>query len=86
MDFTRVVAVVAGAVTPARIAAVFIIAIGLWGLIFGNFSVDSSHETQWRGIDVSLKDRLTIYIPMWVSIGTIVFGGLLMLARQKTGR
>ena len=86
MDFKKVVAVATGVLTPARIAAVLMIAFGVWGLMYGNFSFYSSHATQWRGIDVSLKDSVTIYIPMWASIGAIVIGGLLMLGRQKTDR
>lgn len=70
--------------TPATITAALIIAAGVLGLIYGSFDIYTTHEAQWRGVDMSFRDTATVYIPKWVSAGAIVYGVLLMLATRKS--
>ena len=80
MNRTKIKTVLSNILTPARITAALIIAAGILGLIYGSFDIYTSHEAQWKGVDMSFRDAATVYIPKWVSVVAIVYGVLLMLA------
>jgi hypothetical protein len=42
-----------------------------------------THETKLGPIDISVKDKETVNIPIWASVGAIVIGGVLLLVRTK---
>lgn len=65
------------------ITAAIIIATGIMGLIYGSFDIYTTHEAQWRGVDMSFRDTATVYIPKWICIGAIVYGVLLILAGRR---
>jgi hypothetical protein len=83
MNKMNVMTVMASVLTPARITAVLIIAIGVWCLMYGSFTIYTSHEAQWGSVDLAFKDTATVYIPKWISVAAIVYGVLLMLAHRK---
>ena len=60
------------------------IAAGVLGLVYGGFSyTKETHEAKLGSIELSVKDRETINIPMWAGIGAIVIGGALLLVGGK---
>jgi TRAP-type C4-dicarboxylate transport system permease small subunit len=63
-----------------RIAAVVLIVAGVLGLAYGSFSyTKETHHATLGPIDLSVKDRETINIPVWAGVGAIVVGGVLLL-------
>ena len=56
------------------------IAIGMLALVYGGFSyTKETHETRIGPLELSVKDKETVDVPVWAGIGTIVVGGFLLL-------
>lgn len=64
----------------ARIAAVVLIVAGVLGLVYGGFSyTKETHEAKLGPIALSVKDKETVSVPVWASVGAIAIGGLLLV-------
>ena len=71
---------------PVRIVAVLLIVAGLLGLAYGGFSYTKDTTVVKLGpIEVSAKERQTVNVPMWVGIGAIAIGGLLLVLDRRKG-
>lgn len=69
-----------------KIAAIVLIVVGILGLAYGSFSyTKDTHEAKLGPIELSVKDKQTINVPVWAGIGAIVIGGALLLfgSRKK---
>jgi len=67
-----------------RMAAIFLIIAGGLGLAYGGFSyTKETHETKIGPIEIAVKDKETVNIPMWAGFGAIVIGALLLTIREK---
>lgn len=67
-----------------KIAAIVLIAAGVLGLVYGGFSyTKETHEAKLGPIELSVKDKQTVNIPVWVGVGAIVIGGVLLLFGRK---
>jgi uncharacterized membrane protein len=67
------------------IGIVLIIA-GVLGLVYGGFSYTKDTTAVKLGpIELSVKEKETVNIPMWVGIGAIAAGGLLLVLGSKKG-
>lgn len=67
-----------------KIAAIVLIAGGILGLVYGGFSyTKESHEAKIGPIELSVKDRRTVNVPVWAGVGAIVIGGALLLFGGK---
>lgn len=63
-----------------RIAAIALIVAGVLGLVYGSFSyTKESHETRLGPIEFSVKDKETVDVPVWASVGAVAIGGVLLL-------
>ena len=63
-----------------RIAAIALIVAGVLGLVYGSFSyTKESHEANLGPIEFSVKDKETVNVPVWASVGAIAIGGVLLL-------
>jgi TRAP-type C4-dicarboxylate transport system permease small subunit len=68
----------------ARIAAIVLIVAGVLGLLYGSFSYTrETHEAKLGSLELSVKDKETVNVPLWASIGAIVIGGGLLLFGSK---
>jgi len=68
-----------------RMFAIVLIVAGALGLTYGSFSyTKETHETKLGPIELSVKDKETVNIPIWAGIGAIVIGGFLLTARTKS--
>jgi hypothetical protein len=57
-----------------------LIVAGVLGLAYGSFSyTKETHHATLGPIDLSVKDRETINVPVWAGVGAIVVGGVLLL-------
>jgi uncharacterized membrane protein YidH (DUF202 family) len=67
-----------------KLAAIVLIAGGVLGLVYGGFSyTKETHEAKLGPIELSVKDRQTVNIPVWAGVGAIVIGGVLLLLGSK---
>lgn len=63
-----------------RIAAVVLMVSGVFGLIYGSFSyTKETEEVRFGPVELSIKEKKTINIPVWAGVGAIVIGGGLLL-------
>jgi hypothetical protein len=68
----------------ARIAAVVLIVAGILGLVYGSFSyTKETHDAKIGPLELSIKDRETVNIPVWAGVGAIVIGGAILLVGRK---
>ncbi len=64
----------------ARIAGIVLIAAGALGLLYGGFSYTKDTTAVKVGpLELSVKERKTVNVPLWAGIGAIVVGGLLLV-------
>jgi hypothetical protein len=69
-----------------RIAAIALIVAGALGLAYGSFSfTKQTHEAKLGPIELSVKEKQTVNVPVWVGVGAIVAGGLLLLMGSRRG-
>jgi hypothetical protein len=69
--------------TP-RLAAIALIVAGVLGLVYGNFSyTKETHEAKIGEIELSIKDKQTVNIPVWAGVAAIVIGSGLLLGYRK---
>ena len=62
-----------------KIAAALLIAAGVLGLVYGGFSyTEETHEAKLGSIELSIKDKRTVNVPVWAGVGAIVLGGALL--------
>lgn len=64
-----------------KITALLLIAAGIFGLIYGNFTyTKETHEAKLGPFEMSLKQKETVNIPVWAGVAAIVVGAGLLLA------
>lgn len=68
-----------------KVVAIVLIVAGVLGLVYGKFSYTSeTHETRVGPLELVVKDKETVNVPIWASVGAIVIGGgLLLLGGRK---
>jgi uncharacterized membrane protein YidH (DUF202 family) len=71
---------------PARIVGIVLIAAGALGLIYGTFSYTKDTTAVKLGpLELSVKEKQTVNIPVWAGVGAIVVGALLLVVGGKKG-
>jgi hypothetical protein len=64
----------------AKTIAIALIAAGLLALVYGGFSYTKDTTAVKLGpIELSVKEKETVNIPVWAGVGSIVIGGLLLV-------
>ena len=67
-----------------KLIAIVLIVAGVLGLAYGGFSYTKDTTAVKIGpIELSVKEKETVNIPMWAGIGAIVIGGLLLVLGNK---
>ena len=67
-----------------KIAAIVLIVGGILGLVYGGFTyTKETHEAKLGPIEMSVKDKQTVNVPVWAGVGAIVIGGVLLLFGSK---
>ena len=63
-----------------KILAIAIIVAGILGLTYGGFSYTKNTSAVKLGpLELNVKEKETVNIPLWAGIGAIVVGGLLLV-------
>ena len=67
-----------------RIVAFLLIAAGVIGLLYGGITyTKTTHDAKVGPIELSVKDKETVNIPVWAGVGAIVVGAALLFVRRK---
>ncbi len=67
-----------------KILAIILILGGAFGLVYGGFSYTrETHAVDMGPMHLEVKDRERINIPLWVGLGALLGGGLLLVAPLK---
>lgn len=66
-----------------KMFAIALIAAGALGLAYGSFTyTKETHQAKIGPIELSVADKETVNIPVWVSIAALAAGVMLLLARK----
>lgn len=70
-----------------KMAGVVLIVAGVLGLVYGSFSyTKETHQAKLGPIELSVKQKETVNVPMWAGVGAIVIvGGVLVFFGGKKG-
>jgi TRAP-type C4-dicarboxylate transport system permease small subunit len=67
-----------------KIAGIVLIVAGLLGLAYGGFTyTKDTHDTKIGPLELSVKDREHVNIPVWAGVAAVVAGGLLIFVPRK---
>ena len=67
-----------------RLVGILLIVAGALGLVYGGFSYTHDETAAKVGpIELSVKKKETIDVPVWAGVGAIVAGGLLLVFGSK---
>jgi hypothetical protein len=69
-----------------KMAAIALLVAGVLGLVYGGFTyTKETHNADLGPIHMTMSERETVNVPMWVGIGAIVIGGgLLLMGGRKS--
>jgi len=66
-----------------KILAIIMIVAGGLGLMYGSFTyTKDTHEAKVGPIELSVKEKETVNVPVWAGVGAIVAGAILLLVRK----
>ena len=67
-----------------KVVALLLIVGGALALGYGGFTyTKENHETKIGPIELNVKEKETVNIPVWAGVGAIVLGGVLLLGRRS---
>jgi len=70
--------------SATRIVAILLIAAGVLGLVYGNFTyTKETHDAKVGPLELTVKERETVNIPAWAGVAAIAAGTVLLLVRTK---
>lgn len=71
---------------PTRLIAIVLLVGGVLALVYGGFSYTKDTTAVKLGpIELSVREKKTVNVPMWAGIGAIVVGGLLLAVGGRKG-
>jgi hypothetical protein len=67
-----------------KMTAIALIVAGALGLAYGSFSFTKKTEQIKLGpLELSVHEKQTVNIPVWLGVGSIVLGGVLLIFGSK---
>lgn len=67
-----------------RIVAIVLIVAGILGLVYGGITyTKDTHEAKLGPIELSVKEKETVNIPVWAGVGAIILGVVLLVVPKK---
>lgn len=67
-----------------KVSAIVLMVLGVLGLMYGSFSyTKDTHEAKLGPIELSVKDKETVNVPVWAGVGAIALGGMLLVFGSK---
>ena len=69
---------------PVKIIGIVLIAAGALGLVYCGFSYTKDTTAVKLGpIELTVKEKQSVNVPLWAGIGAIVVGGILLVLGRK---
>ena len=69
-----------------KLVGIALIVAGTLGLAYGSFTyTKETHEAKLGPLELTVKDKQTVNVPVWAGVGAIVAGGVLLFAANKKG-
>jgi len=70
--------------SPIRVIALALVAAGVLGLAYGGFTYTrTTHQAKIGSVELSVRDKRTVNVPLWAGVGAIVLGGALLAVGKK---
>ena len=70
--------------SPLNMLAIVLIVLGIVGLVYGGFSyTKSTRDAKIGPLELSIKDKETVNVPVWAGIAAIVAGGAILAFGRK---
>ena len=67
--------------SATKLLAIALITAGVLALVYGSFSyTKETHEAKLGPLEMSVKEKETVVVPIWAGVGAIVAGGVLLLS------
>ena len=67
-----------------KLAGIVLIVAGALALAFGGFSfTKETHDTKIGPLELSVKDKERVNIPLWAGVAAVVAGGVLLVMPRK---
>jgi hypothetical protein len=62
-----------------KLLGIVLIAAGLLGLLYGGFSyTKDTHDLKFGPIELSVKEKQSVNVPVWAGVGAIVVGAAIL--------
>jgi multidrug transporter EmrE-like cation transporter len=70
--------------SPLKVVAILLIVAGAAGLAYGSFSfTKATHTAKLGPIELSMKEKETVNVPVWAGLGAIAIGVVLLVTGRK---
>lgn len=67
-----------------KLAALVLIVLGVLGLIYGGITYTSeTHSAKIGSMEISVKEKKTVNVPLWAGAAAVIVGAGLLLAGGK---
>ena len=67
-----------------KIVGLIFIAAGILALVYGSFSyTKETHDAKLGPLELQIKEKETVNIPVWAGVGAIVVGAVLLVVPAK---
>ncbi len=68
-----------------KLVAVVLIVAGVLGLVYGGFSYTrETHQADLGAVELSVKDKETVNVPIWAGVGAIAIGVVLLVGFRRS--
>jgi hypothetical protein len=70
---------------PIKLLAIVLLVAGILGLAYGGFTyTKNTHEAKLGPIEMTVKDKEHVNIPMWVGLAAVGAGAAMLLVPAKS--
>jgi hypothetical protein len=70
---------------PQKIVGILLIVGGLAGLAYGGFSyTKETHQADMGPLHMTFAEKEHVNVPVWVGLGAVLIGGLLLVMGRKS--
>jgi hypothetical protein len=74
------------AMNPTKLVGVVLIVAGVLGLLYGGFSFTrETHDVKLGPIELSVKEKESVNVPVWAGVAAIAVGAALLLFGGRKG-
>jgi len=71
---------------PSKLIGIVLIVAGVLALLYGGFSfTKETHDFKLGPIELSVKEKESVNVPIWAGVGAIAVGALLLVMGGKKG-